>query len=112
MLPINIDGHELELTLVHPVYKNEVVCQDGPGKESVTVSVLDKELRVKRWFPKDAIQSIQECVTESGEISNERCLVFDKLTNQFYEVFHTVNGVRTALRTTNQRVGFSNHSTL
>lgn len=98
---IKVEQDDIRLKLVHPIYKTVEDKQ-----------IFIKELRVKRWFKKQDISSIQDLVTNKNTISKTRCLIFDKQTQQFYVVFHSVKQVREALNPipTKNQIGFINGS--
>lgn len=97
---IRVDEDDVELKLVHPVYKNKKVkVKDENGKNiSVTKKVLHKELRVSRWFRKNDVVSVQQYITSRNTVSTTRCIILDNRTNQFYAVFHSIDQVRSALQ--------------
>lgn len=97
---ISIEGDDIELKLIQPIYKSRrVKIKDETGKK-VTVSkkILHKEIRVSRWFRKHDVVSVQEYITSRNTVATNRCLILDNRTNQFYAVSHSISEVRSALK--------------
>lgn len=97
---IRVDQDDISLLLVHSIYKTKFINRKTPdGKyEVLEKQVLVKELRVNRWFRKDGIISIQEYVTSRNTIAKKRCLIYDKYSNQYYLVSHSMEQVRKAIK--------------
>lgn len=81
----------IQLNVVHSVYKDKIVNTTLPGGENYPEkkSVLVKQMRVKKWFRKDAITSVEEVVTTKNTVAKKRSIIFDKYSGRFYEVYHT-----------------------
>jgi hypothetical protein len=97
---IRVDQDDIALLLVHSIYKTKLINRktaDGK-KEVLEKQILVKELRVNRWFRKDGIIGVQEYVTSKNTIAKKRCLVYDKYSNQYYLVNHSVEQVRKAIK--------------
>ena len=81
----------VELTVLHPVFKTKTVYTKLPGGDEYpeTKQVLVKELKVKKWFLKEAIVSIEQYVTKRHSIGKSRSVIFDKFSGRSYTVLHT-----------------------
>lgn len=101
---IRTTNDAMELTLVHSVYKIKKVKTDT---EVVEKSVFVKELRIKKWFKKDSITSVQEYVTGKNTISKTRCVVFDKYSAQMYAVEHTSDQIIHLTSGLHNQIGFN-----
>lgn len=83
-------GDSIQLEVVHSVYKSKMEYEklaDGelyPSRREV----LQKQIRVKKWFKKDCISSVEEYVTTKNTIARNRSIVFDKYSGKFYATFH------------------------
>jgi hypothetical protein len=89
-MPIRITSDSIQLEVVHSVYKERVEYERLPEGESYPVKkeVLQKQIRVKKWFKKEAITSVEEYVTVKNTIAKNRSIVFDKYSGKFYATFH------------------------
>ena len=70
--------------------------------------VLVKQIKVKKWFKKECISSIEEYVNSKNKISKHRSVVFDKFSGRFYATFHSPQEVLQAISKTpmNNPIGF------
>jgi hypothetical protein len=83
------------LEVVHSVYKKKVKYEVMPEGDLFPQEkeVLHKQIRVKKWFKKEAISSVEEYVTSKNTIAKNRCIVFDKYSGRFYATFHQLHEV-------------------
>lgn len=81
----------IQLSVVHSVYKNKVIYQKLEGGELYPEKkeVLVKQIKVKKWFRKEAIVSVEEYVNSKNKISPNRSVIFDKFSGRFYATFHS-----------------------
>lgn len=84
----------IELEVVHPVYKTKT--KKKATGEVEKVEVLDRELKIKKWFLKEAITSAEEYVDGRNRVSKSKCVVYDKYSSRFYAVWHSKDEVWTA----------------
>lgn len=99
MTKIVVEKDDLQLSLLHPVYKTTItknVAADGTIVPTAKEKLI-KEIRVKRWFRKDGIVSVQEYITSKNAIATQRCVVYDRYSSQYYTVDHSVHHVRQSL---------------
>lgn len=93
-MPIQVSRDSIRLEVVHSVYRKKLVYikveQELLAEEK---EVLKKELRVKKWFKKEAIVSVEDYVTKNNTIAKSRCVVFDKYSGRFYATFHSPQDV-------------------
>lgn len=100
------------LNVVHSVYKTKIIYQKMEGGELFPEQkeVLVKQIKVKKWFKKECISSIEEYVNSKNKISKKRCVVFDKYSGRFYATFHSPQEVMKAISSqpplTNNPIGF------
>jgi len=89
-MPILSSGDSIRLEVVHSVYKNKIEYEQLPGGEEYPLQKekLIKQIRVKKWFKKEAITSVEEYVTAKNTIARNRCIVFDKYSGKFYATYH------------------------
>lgn len=92
---IEVRGENIRLDVVHPVYKTKVEYEKMPDGELYPnqKEKLVKEIRVKKWFRKEALVSVEEYVTKKNTIAKNRCIVFDKYSSRFYAVQHNPEDV-------------------
>lgn len=94
-MPIHTTNESVRLDIVHSVYKNTVKYEQLPEGEMFPVKkeTLHKQIRVKKWFKKEAITSVEEYVTSRNRIAKSRSVVFDKYSQKFYATFHNAEEV-------------------
>lgn len=87
------------LDVVHSVYKTKTIYQKMEGGELFPErkEVLVKQIKVKKWFKKECISSIEEYVNSKNKISKKRSVVFDKYSGRFYATFHSPQEVMEAI---------------
>lgn len=99
------------LDVVHSVYKTKLEYETMPGGEEFPSKkeVLHKQLRVKKWFKKEGITSVEEYVTSRNTISNHRSIVFDKYSGRFYATYHNAEEVMRSIETQpyKNQIGFT-----
>jgi hypothetical protein len=89
-MAIQSHGDSVRLEVVHSVYKTKVHYEKMEGGDLFPEQrdVLVKQIRVKKWFKKEAITSVEEYVTVKNTIAKSRSIVFDKYSGKFYATFH------------------------
>lgn len=89
-MPIRCSQDSVQLQVVHSVFKSTVEYEQMPGGDQFPTQKdkLVKQIRVKKWFKKEAITSVEEYVTSKNTIAKNRCVVFDKYSGKFYATFH------------------------
>lgn len=110
-MPIQCSNDCVCLDVVHSVYKNKVVYEKMPDGDLFPnkKEILHKQLRVKKWFRKEAISSVEEYVTSKNTVSKTRSVVFDKYSGRFYATYHSVEEVikHLAPQPYKNQIGFS-----
>jgi hypothetical protein len=100
----------IELNVVHSIYKTKTIYQKMEGGELFPErkEVLVKQIKVKKWFVKECISSVEEYVNSKNQISKKRSVVFDKFSGRYYATFHSPQEVIRAISTTpmNNQIGF------
>lgn len=111
-MPILHTDESVRLDIVHSIYRETIEFESFVEGELFPVKkqVLVKQMRVKKWFKKECISSVEEYVTKKNEIAKNRCIVFDKYSSQFYAAYHTVEDVMNILesRPNKNQIGFTN----
>lgn len=81
----------IELSIIHSVYKSKTVYQQLEGGELYPEKkeVLVKQIKVKKWFLKEAIISVEQYVTSRNKICNKRSVIYDKFSARFYATYHS-----------------------
>lgn len=101
----------IRLDVVHSVYKTKLEYEQMPEGELFPSKkeVLQKQIRVKKWFKKEGITSVEEYVTSRNTISKSRCIVFDKYSGRFYATFHNAEEVMKIIETQpyKNQIGFT-----
>lgn len=80
----------IQLEVVHSVYKDKLEYERLPDGDLFPTKkeVFKKQIRVKKWFKKEAITSVEEYVTSKNTIAKSRSIVFDKYSGKFYATYH------------------------
>lgn len=91
----------VSLNVVHSVYKTKTIYQKMEGGELFPErkEVLVKQIKVKKWFVKESISSIEEYVNSKNQVSRKRSVVFDKYSGRFYATYHSPEEVLHAIST-------------
>ena len=94
-MPIETTHESIRLDVVHSVYQNKIEFETLPEGELYPVQKekLKKQIRVKKWFKKEAITSVEEYVTAKNTVSKNRSVIFDKYSGKFYATYHKVEEV-------------------
>lgn len=104
------------LDVVHSVYKTKTIYQKMEGGELFPErkEILVKQIKVKKWFKKECISSIEEYVNSKNKISKKRSVVFDKYSGRFYATFHSPQEVIQAISTQpmNNSIGFKHDTNI
>jgi len=107
---------DIQLEIVHSVYKNKVVYEKLSGGEIYPEKkeVLVKQIKVKKWFKKEAIVSVEEYVTTKNKVAKTRSIVFDKYSSRFYATYHNADEVMRNInnRSRNTQIGFNNDTNI
>ena len=109
-MSISTTNEDICLQVVHSVYKNKTVYQKLEGGELYPEKkeMLVKQIRVKKWFKKEGITSVEEYVTARNEVSKSRSIVFDKYSGRFYATYHNATEVMKNIHArTHAQVGFN-----
>lgn len=101
----------VRLDVVHSVYKTKLEYEQMPEGELFPNKreVLHKQIRVKKWFKKEGITSVEEYVTARNTVSKSRSIVFDKYSGRFYATFHHPEEVMRSIETQpyKNQIGFT-----
>ncbi len=111
-----IPHDSIVLSVVHSVYKTKTIYQKMEGGDLFPEKkeVLVKQIKVKKWFRKECISSIEEYVNSKNKISKKRSVIFDKFAGRFYATFHSPQDVLKAISATpiKNPIGFSYDSNI
>jgi hypothetical protein len=109
-------GDMIQLVIVRKVYGKKSVIRSVEGQAVVEeLDVLVKEIKLKKWFKKDAFSSIEQVLTKDNRVSKTRSIVFDRYSGQFFETYHPESEIMNALYAstmTKTSIGFNNGSTI
>lgn len=96
---IRTTTQDIQLSIVQAVYKSKMTYEKYPEGDMIPQEkkILIKEMRVRKWFKKEAITSVEEYVTVKNTIAKNRSLVFDKYSGRFYATWHNAEEVMTRL---------------
>jgi hypothetical protein len=115
-MPIKSTKDSVQLEVVHSVYKNTVKYEQMPEGDLYPVKkeTFQKQIRVKKWFKKEAITSVEEYVTIKNKIAKRRCIVFDKYSGKFYATFHNLEEVFKSIEVQSYKnqIGFTHDNTI
>lgn len=110
-MPILTHEDNIRLEIVHSVYKTKVKYEKMDSGEYFPEKkeILDKQIRVKKWFKKECITSVEEYVTAKNTIAKNRSIVFDKYSGRFYATYHAPEDVikNMATQTYKNQIGFT-----
>ncbi len=83
---------DVQVSLIHSIYKTQTktIINDTGEKIELERDTLVKEIRVKKWFKKEAIVSIEEYVTTKHTVAKQRSIIFDKYSNKHYATHHNI----------------------
>lgn len=114
-------GERLILNVINPVFKtkrtpmrdhNGKLIKDNFGKIiKEEQDIFVKNISVPTGFDIDAIKITGGTMTQRGELSKTKCVVYDKYTSRFYTVAHSQDDVEKALdiSTSYTPIGFLAH---
>ena len=105
----------IQLEVVHSIYKTKTIYQKMEGGELFPEKkeVLVKQIKVKKWFKKECISSIEEYVNSKNKISKHRSVVFDKFSGRFYATFHSPHEILRAITNPmNNPIGFTHDNNI
>lgn len=101
-------GKDVELFVIQTIYKKEKVR----GKNEFGMIITQekdkfiKEAWAKVWMDKNDINPYGEYVGSKGEILKSRTLVYNKASQSFYKVAHSVDEIRQAMQYSNTHIGY------
>lgn len=111
-----IPHDSIQLEVVHSIYKTKTIYQKMEGGDLYPErkEVLVKQIKVKKWFKKECISSIEEYVNSKNQISKKRSVVFDKYSGRFYATYHSPQEVLQAISSTpmTNTIGFKHDSNI
>ena len=102
----------IRLHIVHQVFKMKTVYEklDTGEEYPEKKEVLVKEIKICKWFEKDAITSIEDYVTQKNKVAKNRSIIFDRYSGKFYITWHSLDEVVSMLNKPKQPIGFNgNH---
>lgn len=101
-------GHEIELFVIQPIYKKEKVKRENEFGMVVKQEVdkFVKEVWARVWMDKNAIGVYGEYVGSKGELLKNRTLVFNKSTDSYYKVAHSVDELRQVMQYGSKQIGY------
>ena len=98
----------IELLVIHPVYKTQTVYEKhGEDEFPEEKQILVKEIRIRKWFHKEAITSVEEYVSAKNRVIRNRTMVYDRFSSRFYITLHSIEEVLERIDKPKQTIGFS-----
>ena len=98
----------IELIIVHPIYKTKTVYEKhGEDEFPEEKQVLVKEIKIRKWFHKEAITSIEEYVGRNNRVLKTRAMIFDRFSSRFYITWHSIDELLQLIEKPKQPIGFS-----
>lgn len=99
------------LDVVHSIYKSKTVYQKMEGGDLYPEKkeILLKQIKVKKWFRKECISSVEQYVTSKNKIAKNRSVIFDKFSGRFYATYHSPEDIIRNISATpiTQPIGFA-----
>lgn len=98
----------IELIIVHPVYRTETVYEKrGEDEFPEEKQVLVKEIKIRKWFHREAITSVEEYVNEKNRVCRSRSMIYDRFSSRFYITWHSVEELLQRIEKPKQPIGFN-----
>lgn len=106
----------IQVQVVHSVYKTRIVYQrleDGELYHEKK-EIVAKQIKVKKWFRKECISSVEQYVTSKNKIAKNRSVIFDKFSGRFYATFHSPEDIlyNISSSSTSKPIGYSYDSNI
>lgn len=107
MMP-KIKGKDVQFFVVQPVYKSKVVKKKNEFGllTNQEVNTFVKEVYAKVWMERGAIGPYGEYVGSKGELLINRTLIFNRSTDSYYKVAHTLGEVEKVLQLDQTSIGY------
>lgn len=101
-------GKDVELFVIQTVYKREKI----KGKNEFGITVIQerdkfvKEAWARVWMDKNDIGPYGEYAGSKGDILKARTLVYNKSSQTYYKVGHSLNELRQVMQYSNVHIGY------
>ena len=97
----------IELLIVHPIYKTSTVyTRHGEDEFPEEEQVLVKEIKLRKWFHREAITSIEEYVGKNNKVLKTRSMIFDRFSSRFYVTWHSIDEILLLIEKPKQPIGY------
>lgn len=110
MIP-KTEGKDIELMVIQPVYKKEKVTRKNEFgmivKEEIDKFV--KEAYVRVWMDKNDLNPVGYYMGSKGHILTTRALVYNRSTDSYYKVAHSVDEIRSVTSVTRTQIGYKTY---
>lgn len=109
MIP-KTQGNEIELLVIQPIYKQEIVKNKNEFGMVVKeeVSKFIKEAYARVWMDKSSLGPYGQYVGSKGELLKARTLVYNKNTQSYYKVAHSLDELVKVMQYGNCQIGYKN----
>lgn len=103
------DGKDVELFVIQPIYKKEIIKKKD--KATGVIVNLEREKFVKEvyarvWMDKNEIGPYGQYVGSKGELLKNRTLLFNRVTDSYYKVAHSVDEIRQVIQYGSSQIGY------
>lgn len=107
MIP-KTDGKDVEFFVIQPVYKQEKVMKKNEfgmmTKQEINKFI--KEVYARVWMDKNEIGPYGQYVGSKGQLVKNRTLIFNRVTDSYYKVAHSVDEVRSVIQYGSTHIGY------
>lgn len=107
MIP-KTEGKDIELFVIQPVYviEKKMKINEFGIMTKQDVNKFVKEVYARVWMDKNEIGPYGQYVGSKGELLKTRTLVFNRVTDSYYKVAHSVDELRSVIQYTNAHIGY------
>jgi len=107
MIP-KTQGKDVELFIIQAVYKKEKIR--GRNEFGMIVNQekekFIKEVYAKVWMDKNEIGPYGQYIGSKGELLKNRTLLFNRVTDTYYKVAHSLDEIRQVIQYGNAHIGY------
>lgn len=102
------EGNNVEFFVIQSVYKKEKkpMKNEFGMKVSVEVDKFVKEVYARVVMEKNYVGPYGQYVGSKGELLKNRTLLYNKLTDSYYKVAHSLEEIKSVMQTSASQIGF------
>lgn len=101
-------GKDIEIMVIQTVTKPQIIKKKNEFgmmvKEEINKFVKEAYIRV--WMDKNEIGPYGEYIGSKGEILKARTLLFNRTTDSYYKVAHSVDEIRSVMQYGSSHIGY------